>query len=120
MPHRRFPAVMAPGGISNGLLAALPATDLDVLRPELAMVALDQDGEDLALDVDAIAGVPRVERRGFEDVGPGVDRPGDRLLGLLAELAKPAVRLRHHEPVASGVIHAGHRDGGDGNGESER
>src|SRR2546421_908293 len=43
MPHRRFPAVMAPGGISNGLLAALPATDLDFLRPELAMVALDQD-----------------------------------------------------------------------------
>jgi len=43
MPHRRCPAVMAPGGISNGLLAALPATDLDFLRPELAMVALDQD-----------------------------------------------------------------------------
>ena len=43
MPHRRFPAVTAPGGISNGLLAALPATDLDFLRPELAMVALDQD-----------------------------------------------------------------------------
>ena len=43
MPHRRFPAVMAPGGISNGLLAALPAKDLDFLRPELAMVALDQD-----------------------------------------------------------------------------
>ncbi|WP_249136262.1 Crp/Fnr family transcriptional regulator [Bradyrhizobium sp. AUGA SZCCT0176] len=32
-----------PRGISNGLLAALPATDLDLLRPELAMVALDQD-----------------------------------------------------------------------------
>src|SRR5437763_16223963 len=43
MPHRWFLAVTAPGGISNGLLAALPATDLDVLRPELAMVALDQD-----------------------------------------------------------------------------
>ena len=43
MPHRWFPAVTAPGGISNGLLAALPATDLDFLRPELAMVALDQD-----------------------------------------------------------------------------
>src|SRR5438552_13634705 len=43
MPHRWFPAVLAPGGISNGLLAALPATDLDFLRPELAMVALDQD-----------------------------------------------------------------------------
>jgi len=35
--------VTAPGGISNSLLAALPATDLDLLRPELAMVALDQD-----------------------------------------------------------------------------
>src|SRR2546429_749395 len=43
MPHRWFPAVTAPGGLSNGLLAALPATDLDFLRPELAMVALDQD-----------------------------------------------------------------------------
>src|SRR6266511_4808133 len=43
MPHRWFPAVTSPGGISNGLLAALPATDLDFLRPELAMVALDQD-----------------------------------------------------------------------------
>src|SRR5439155_6813384 len=38
-----LPAVTAPGGISNGLLAALPATDVDFLRPELAMVALDQD-----------------------------------------------------------------------------
>jgi len=38
MPHRWFPAMTAPGGISNGLLAALPATDLDFLRPELAMV----------------------------------------------------------------------------------
>src|SRR6266536_408860 len=43
MPHRWFPAVTGPGGISNGLLAALPATDLYFLRPELAMVALDQD-----------------------------------------------------------------------------
>ena len=43
MPHRWFAAVTSPGGISNGLLAALPATDLDFLRPELAMVALDQD-----------------------------------------------------------------------------
>jgi len=43
MPYRWFPPVTAPGGISNGLLAALPATDLDFLRPELAMVALDQD-----------------------------------------------------------------------------
>src|SRR5215212_6628297 len=43
MPHRWFAAVTAPGGISNSLLAALPATDLDFLRPELAMVTLDQD-----------------------------------------------------------------------------
>ena len=43
MPHRWFPAVTAPGGISNSLLATLPATDLDLLWPELAMVALDQD-----------------------------------------------------------------------------
>src|SRR6266540_6685756 len=43
MPHRWFPAVTAPGGISNSLLATLPATDLDLMRPELAMVALDQD-----------------------------------------------------------------------------
>jgi CRP-like cAMP-binding protein len=43
MPHRWFPAVTAPGGISNSLLATLPATDLDLLRPELAMIALDQD-----------------------------------------------------------------------------
>src|SRR6266404_3655478 len=43
MPHRWFPAVTAPGGISNSLLATLPAIDLDLLRPDLAMVALDQD-----------------------------------------------------------------------------
>ena len=43
MPHRWFPAVTAPGGIFNSLLATLPATDLDLLRPELAMVALDHD-----------------------------------------------------------------------------
>ena len=43
MPHRWFPAVTAPGGIFNSLLATLPATDIDLLRPELAMVALDHD-----------------------------------------------------------------------------
>jgi CRP-like cAMP-binding protein len=43
MPHRRFPAVTSPGGIRNRLLAALPAPDLDLLGPELEMVALDQD-----------------------------------------------------------------------------
>ncbi|XIA67987.1 Crp/Fnr family transcriptional regulator [Bradyrhizobium sp. TZ2] len=32
-----------PGGIGNRLLGALPATDLDLLRPELAIIALDQD-----------------------------------------------------------------------------
>jgi CRP-like cAMP-binding protein len=43
MPHSGFVAVTAPAGISNRLLAGLPPTDIDLLRPELAMVALDQD-----------------------------------------------------------------------------
>ncbi|OSI58427.1 cyclic nucleotide-binding protein, partial [Bradyrhizobium canariense] len=32
-----------PGEIGNRLLAALPAADLDLLAPELEMVALDRD-----------------------------------------------------------------------------
>ena len=32
-----------PSGIGNRLLAALPAADLDLLAPELEMVALDRD-----------------------------------------------------------------------------
>src|SRR5258705_4661098 len=43
MPYHGFPAVTPPGGIGNRLLAALPASDLDLLRPELEMVPLDQD-----------------------------------------------------------------------------
>jgi CRP-like cAMP-binding protein len=37
------PAVTRPSGIGNQLLAALPAADLDLLAPELEMVALDRD-----------------------------------------------------------------------------
>ena len=65
MPHRWFAAVTSPGGISNGLLAALPATDLDFLRPELAMVALDQDailsraGEPIDMSSSLMAGLSR-------------------------------------------------------------
>ena len=53
LPHRGFPAVMAPCGIRNRLLATLPPPDLDLLAPELERVALDQDavlaqaGEDI-------------------------------------------------------------------------
>ncbi|MGR4932150.1 hypothetical protein ACIPUD_35850 [Bradyrhizobium sp. CAR08] len=36
-------AVTLPGEIGNRLLAALPAADLDLLAPELEMVALDRD-----------------------------------------------------------------------------
>ena len=36
-------AVTRPSGIGNRLLAALPAADLDLLAPELEMVALDRD-----------------------------------------------------------------------------
>jgi CRP-like cAMP-binding protein len=43
MPHRWFPAVMAPCGIRNRLLATLPASDFDLLAPELEKVALAQD-----------------------------------------------------------------------------
>jgi len=35
--------VTPPAGTGNRLLAALPASDLDVLKPELEMIALDQD-----------------------------------------------------------------------------
>ena len=37
------PAVTRPSGIGNRLLAALPSADLDLLAPELEMVALDRD-----------------------------------------------------------------------------
>src|SRR5438876_3343019 len=43
MPPRGFPAVMAPCGIRNRLLATLPASDFDLLAPELEKVALAQD-----------------------------------------------------------------------------
>jgi len=35
--------VTPPAGMGNRLLAALPAPDLDLLRPELEIIALDQD-----------------------------------------------------------------------------
>src|SRR4029453_16166367 len=44
MLHRGLPAVTPPAGTGHRLLAALPASDLDVLKPELEMIALDQDG----------------------------------------------------------------------------
>src|SRR4029078_6525208 len=43
-PHRGFPAVTPHGGMGNRLLAALPASDLDLLGPELETIALDQGG----------------------------------------------------------------------------
>jgi CRP-like cAMP-binding protein len=43
MPQRGFPAVRPSVGIGNRLLATLPASDFDLLRPELDMVPLDQD-----------------------------------------------------------------------------
>jgi CRP-like cAMP-binding protein len=43
MPHRGFPAVMAPNGIRNRLLATLPPSEFDLLAPELETVGLDQD-----------------------------------------------------------------------------
>lgn len=43
MSCRGFSAVTPPGGIGNRLLAALPASDFDLLGPELEIVALDQD-----------------------------------------------------------------------------
>ena len=36
-------AVTPPAGTGNRLLAALPASDLDLLKPELEVIALDQD-----------------------------------------------------------------------------
>jgi CRP-like cAMP-binding protein len=41
--HRGFSAVKPRGGMGNRLLAALPAPELDLLEPELEMIALDQD-----------------------------------------------------------------------------
>src|SRR3979409_1919570 len=43
MPHRGFPAVMAPSGIRNRLLATLPPSDFDLLTPGLETIAFDQD-----------------------------------------------------------------------------
>ncbi len=43
MPHRGFPAVIAPSGIRNRLLATLPPSDFDLLAPELETIAFDQD-----------------------------------------------------------------------------
>ncbi|MEY9903777.1 CRP-like cAMP-binding protein [Bradyrhizobium sp. USDA 326] len=43
MPRSELLAVMRPGGISNRLLAALPAADFDLLALELVTVALDHD-----------------------------------------------------------------------------
>jgi CRP-like cAMP-binding protein len=43
MPHRGSSAVTRPGGMPNCLLATLPVSDLDLLRPALETVALDQD-----------------------------------------------------------------------------
>ena len=43
MPHRGFPAVMAPSGIRNRLLATLPPSDFDLLAPGLETIAFDQD-----------------------------------------------------------------------------
>src|SRR5258708_21553069 len=43
MSHRGLPSARPPGGIGNRLLAALPSSDLDLLGPELEMVALDPD-----------------------------------------------------------------------------
>jgi len=41
--HGGFSAVKPRGGMGNRLLAALSAPDLDLLEPELEMIALDQD-----------------------------------------------------------------------------
>lgn len=41
--HSGFPVVTPRGGMGNRLLAALPASDLALLKPELELVTLDQD-----------------------------------------------------------------------------
>jgi CRP-like cAMP-binding protein len=43
MPDRGLPSVRPPGGIGNRLLAALPASDFNLLEPELETVAVDSD-----------------------------------------------------------------------------
>ncbi len=42
-PRSGFTAVTAHGGTGNRILAALPASDLDLLGPELELIALEQD-----------------------------------------------------------------------------
>ncbi|MEH2611827.1 Crp/Fnr family transcriptional regulator [Bradyrhizobium sp. AZCC 1693] len=43
MPHSNSSAVTRPGGTSNGLLAALPRADFDLLASDIQTVALDQN-----------------------------------------------------------------------------
>ena len=71
----------------------------------------DDRWEHVPFDRDLLAGRPAAKHRWVQEIRPGVDVAGDRLLGFLSELAHAAVGLGQHQPERACVLHVMEGDG---------